>query len=162
MVADQEENRAAAYTLAFHESARALDAQERAVTELRSRAGVLIAAAAIVTSFFGARDVLGDGLGPWGWTAVVAFLAVGATVLCVLWPRTDWSFSANATAVIAEYVEPEALPLAAIHRDLALHRALSYRANADQLGRLFLVFRVGLICLIVEVAAWVAALVERS
>ena len=45
------ENKAKSYELAFDEAGRALDAQERAVNELRSRAGVLIAAAAITTSF---------------------------------------------------------------------------------------------------------------
>jgi hypothetical protein len=42
-----DENDAQSYELAFEEAGRALDAQERAVNELRSRAGVLIAAAAI-------------------------------------------------------------------------------------------------------------------
>jgi hypothetical protein len=37
--------RAPAYELAFVEAGRALDAQERAVNELRSRAGILIALA---------------------------------------------------------------------------------------------------------------------
>jgi hypothetical protein len=42
-----------AYQLAYDEAKRALDEQERAVFELRSRAGQLIAGAAIATSFFG-------------------------------------------------------------------------------------------------------------
>jgi hypothetical protein len=48
------------YRLAFDEGGRALDAQERSVNELRSRAGVLLATAAITTSFFGSR-VVGSG-----------------------------------------------------------------------------------------------------
>jgi hypothetical protein len=44
-----------AYRLAYEEARRALDEQERAVVELRSRAGQLIAAAAITTSFFGGQ-----------------------------------------------------------------------------------------------------------
>src|SRR3954452_8097828 len=52
-----EENDAKSYELAFEEAGRALDARERAVNELRSRSGVLIAAAAITTSFFGARAI---------------------------------------------------------------------------------------------------------
>jgi hypothetical protein len=42
---DRLEDRAPAYELAFVEAGRALDAQERAVNELRSRAGILIALA---------------------------------------------------------------------------------------------------------------------
>lgn len=41
------------YALAYEEAKRALEEQERVVAELRSRAGVLIGAAAITTSFFG-------------------------------------------------------------------------------------------------------------
>jgi hypothetical protein len=61
-MAEAAENEAKSYGLAFEEAGRALDAQERAVNELRSRAGVLIAAAAITTSFFGSRAITGDGL----------------------------------------------------------------------------------------------------
>jgi hypothetical protein len=49
-----------------------------------------------------------------------------------------------------------------LQRDLALHRSAAYDGNAQQLGRLFLVFRVGLVILVVEVAAWVVALAERG
>lgn len=43
------------YQLAYEEARRAPDEQERAVVELRSRAGQLVAAAAITTSFFGGQ-----------------------------------------------------------------------------------------------------------
>jgi multidrug resistance efflux pump len=108
-MAETDENDAKSYELAFEEAGRALDAQERAVNELRSRAGVLIAAAAITTSFFGSRAITGDGLSVWVWVAVAAFIVVGGCVLTVLWPRSDWSFNASAAEIIAEYIEPEAI-----------------------------------------------------
>jgi hypothetical protein len=108
------------------------------VNELRSRAGVLIAAAAITTSFFGSRAVSGDGLSGWVWVAVIAFIVVGGCVLAVLWPRSDWSFNASAAEIIAEYIEPEAVEFPLVQRDLALHRSTAYDdENARQLGRLF-------------------------
>ena len=131
------------------------------MNELRSRAGVLIAAAAITTSFFGSRAITGDGLSVWV-LAVAAFIVVGGCVLTVLWPRSDWSFNASAAEVIAEYIEPEAIEFSLVQRDLALHRSAAYDANARQLGSLFQVFRIGLIVLVVEVAAWVVALAERT
>ena len=157
-----DESDARSYELAFEEAGRALDAQERAVNDLRSRAGVLIAAAAITTSFFGSRAVSGDGLSGWVWVAVIAFIVVGGCVLAVLWPRSDWSFNASAAEIIAEYSEPEAVEFPLVQRDLALHRSTTYDENARQLGRLFLVFRIGLIVLVIEVAAWVVALAERA
>jgi hypothetical protein len=161
-VTEPADGRAEAYELAFEEAGRALDAQERTVNELRSRAGVLIAAAAITTSFFGSRAVSGDQLGTWIWVAVAAFAAVGVCVLLVLWPRSDWSFSASAAEIIAEYIEPEPLDLPLIHRDLALQRSAAYDDNARQLRWLFRVVRVSLILLVLEVASWVAALAERA
>jgi len=159
---EQVAERAGAYELAFEEAGRALDAQERTVNELRSRAGVLIAAAAIATSFFGSRTVSGAELGPLVWVAVAAFVLVGAGILVVLWPRSDWSFSASAIDLIADYVEPDPLELPLIHRDLALHRAAAYDRNAQQLRRLFTIFRVALIVLVIEVAAWIVALADRT
>jgi len=161
-MAEVNDDEAKSYELAFEEAGRALDAQERAVNELRSRAGVLIAAAAITTSFFGSRAIVGDQLSAWVWVAVVAFIVVGGCVLTVLWPRSDWSFSASATDIIAEYIEPDVIEFPLVQRDLALHRSAAYNVNADQLRRLFLVFRIGLIVLVVEVAAWVVALAERA
>ena len=117
-----DENEAKTYELAFDEAGRALDAQERAVNELRSRAGVLIAAAAITTSFFGSRAI-GTEFSAWVWIAVAAFIVVGGCVLTVLWPRSDWSFNASAAEIIAEYVEPEPIEFPLVQRDLALHRA---------------------------------------
>jgi hypothetical protein len=80
----------------------------------------------------------------------------------VLWPRSDWSFNASAAEIIAEYIEPDAIEFPLVQRDLALHRSAAYDANARQLGWLYLVFRIGLIVLVVEVAAWVVALAERA
>ena len=98
----------------------------------------------------------------WAWIAIIAFVVAGGCVLVVLWPRRDWEFSASAIDVIAEYIEPESFAVQVIHRDLALHRAASFDRNARQLGQLFVVFRLGLVMLIVEVAAWMVALVERA
>lgn len=151
------------YKLAFEEAGRALDAQERAVTELRSRAGVLIAAAAITTSFFGSRAVTGGHLTAASWCAVGAFVVVAATVTTLLWPRRDWEFNADAAELIGTYIESiSPATLAEIHRDLALHRATSYGLNARQLGKLYSVFGVGLVTLAAELAAWVVALTSRG
>ena len=154
--------RASAYELAFVEAGRALDAQERAVNELRSSAGTLVAAAAVATSFFGAGAIARDNGGMELQIAIIAFAVASAAVLVVLWPRHDWEFGASATDLIADYVEREPLPIALIHRDLALHRARSRARNAEQLRWLFRAFRLGLAALLVEVGAWLVALTERA
>jgi hypothetical protein len=85
---------------------------------------MLIAAAAITTSFFGSRAIRGGELSGWVLLALVAFIVVGGSVLTVLWPRTDWSFSASAADIIAEDIEPEPVDFQLLQRAdrIALYR----------------------------------------
>lgn len=73
-----------AYALAYDEAKRALEDQDRVVTELRSRAGVLMAAAAITTSFLGDRILSGSHVHALAWIAIGCFVALGLTVLILL------------------------------------------------------------------------------
>jgi hypothetical protein len=49
-----------------------------------------------------------------------------------------------------------------VRTGVLFEEAAAYERNADQLGQLFLVFRLALLMLIVEVAAWVVTLAERA
>ena len=150
---------AGTYKLAFDEGGRALDAQERAVNELRSRAGVLVAAAAIATSFFGTRVATAGSLAVAAWCAITAFALVAASVLAILWPWRDWEFNASPKGLIATYIETTSpATLVEMHRDMALHRSSSCVANETILARLYWAFRVGLFMVAVEVCAWIVAL----
>jgi len=80
----------------------------------------------------------------------------------MLWPRRDWSFSLEPEDFIATYLEPaEGEPLEShlIERDLALHMGRSTKFNREQLNTLVTAFRFGALLLVVEVLAWVLALV---
>jgi hypothetical protein len=130
------------------------------VDELRSRAGTLISAAAITTSFFGSQ-VLNRGVPPIAWVAIGAFVALGFSVLMTLWPRHDWQYALSASKLIATYVESSEngpQPLAVVHRDLALHMDASAAQNGNQLRTLMRALRIGALLLMVEVVAWVVAL----
>lgn len=153
------------YSLAYREARRGLEDQERSVVELRTRAGALIAAAAITTSFFGGQTLVRHDIGAAAWVAIGCFVLLGFAVLLVLWPRRDWEFSLAPDQFIATYLEPvddEPLALHLIERDLALHMGRSAELNRYQLGILMRVFRVGAILLVVEVLAWVLALVIQG
>jgi hypothetical protein len=153
-----------AYRLAYEEARRALDEQERAVFELRSRAGQLIAGAAIATSFFGGQALHGR-VHPFGWVAIGCFVALSIAVLVILWPRRDWEFNLSPAQFIGIYVEPphdEPLGLPTIHRDLALHMGNSAELNRDQLRWLAVSFRVGAVLLVAEVVSWVIVLINQS
>lgn len=153
------------YSLAYREASRWLEYQERSVGELRARAGALIAAAAITTSFFGSQTLMRHDISAAAWVAIGCFVLLGFAVLLVLWPRRDWEFSLEPDQFIATYLEPvddEPLALHLIERDLALHMGRSAERNRRQLRTLMTTFRVGAILLVVEVLAWVVALVVQG
>jgi hypothetical protein len=151
----------AGYALAYREARRGLEDQERSVVELRARAGALIAAAAITTSFFGSQTLARHDVGVAGWVAIGCFVLLGFAVLVMLWPRQDWEFSLAPAEFIATYLERadgEGLEPHLIERDLALHMGRSIKFNRAQLNMLAGIFRFGALLLVVEVLAWVVAL----
>jgi hypothetical protein len=155
----------AGYALAYNEAKRALDEQERVVAELRSRAGTLIAAAAITTSFLGGRILGSHHLRPLARAAIGCFAFVGITLLALLWPWRDWRFTVNAQSFIETYLEPPdtaPLDLPAIHRDLALHMEAAWKANRTQLRWLQAAFRLAALALVVEVVLWIVAIANQS
>lgn len=152
----------AGYALAYREARRELEDQERFVVELRTRAGALIAAAAIATSFFGGQTLVKHDVGAAGWVAIGCFVLLGFSVLMMLWPRRDWVFSLGPEDFIATYLEPvddEPMELHLVERDLALHMGSSIELNREQLHALVSIFRFGALLLVIEALAWVVALV---
>jgi hypothetical protein len=70
-----------------------------------------------------------------------------------------------AAAAITTYLEPtdgEPLALHLIERDLALHMGRSAELNRRQLKTVMAAFRFGALLLILEVMAWVAALITQG
>ncbi len=124
----------------------------------------MIAAAAITTSFFGGQ-ALHHHVHTVAWVAIGCFVALGAGVLAILWPRRDWEFVLSPEQFIATYLEPtegEPLTLPFIHRDLALHMGRSASLNRTQLRSLTMAFRVVALLLVAEVVAWEVVLVDQS
>lgn len=114
-------NAESAYKLAYDEGVRALSQQQTVIDSFRTRAGLLLSAAAITTSFLGAQALAAGDPNLATWTALASFFFLGVACLAILWPR-EWEFTADPRDVIATYIEAEdPLPLDAIHRDLALH-----------------------------------------
>jgi hypothetical protein len=149
------------YALAYREARVGLEDQERLVTDLRARAGTLIAAAAITTSFFAGQALVPREISVAAWVAIGCFTSLGFVVLSVLWPRRDWEFSPSPDQLIATYIEPvDADPLepSRIQRDLAVHMGHSAELNGHQLRSLTTRVRIAVLLLVVEVLAWLVAL----
>jgi hypothetical protein len=75
--------------LAYEAAQRALDKQERLIDELRSRTGLLLAAASLAASFLGREAFSGDPKAGLAIIALVAFLVAVAASVYVLLPKGE-------------------------------------------------------------------------
>jgi hypothetical protein len=152
------EPRADGYAIALEEARRALDEQERAVAQLSTRAGLLISAAAVVTSLLGGPILARGALDVASWVAIAAFVGVAAAVLAILSPRRDWEFALHPALLIGDYVErtpPAPVPL---QRELALSIGVSITRNQRALDRMMTTFNIGSVLLAIEILAWVVSI----
>ena len=150
------------YEVVYQEARRALDLQHEALDALRTRAGILLSAGAVATSFLGAA-ALADGVSWWDWPATALFLLFGALILRVLWPRGAEGaegFTASPRAVVRYLEDMPAPGLGALYRDLALYAEREHDANRRRhLDPLTRAFRAATLAVVADVAAWVLALV---
>ncbi|WP_445149780.1 hypothetical protein [Baekduia sp. Peel2402] len=146
--------RAATYALASEESANALAQQERTLADLRGRGAGLIATAAVAMSIFGGPALGGAHAGPAVYVAIAAFVGACVCVLALLWPRHP-ILASDGAALISAYAEPHHVPLALVHRELALHRTAEFVRNRDEIKRMTRLSRGALALLSAEIVAWV-------
>ena len=145
--------------IAYDESRRALEVQKQALNELRTRAGTLLAAAALVTTFFGGVALEGGAeIEGASQTAVDAFIGLAVLTILVLLP---WPFrwSLDPCALVTDYVDPNPQPkVEEMLRNLALHHDESRETNGWRITFLNWAFRLATVLLAVEVVAWLHAL----
>lgn len=157
------------YELAYEASVHAISDQASVLESLRSRAGTVFAATALVTSFLGgfalarAEDTKRDlelisfslaGL------ATGLFVLLALATLGILWPyRVRFSVSAREIIAIVQAREPSnpVGPEEAL-RELALRYEAMYDFNSRRIRVLLWCFRGAILCLVAEVAAWIAVL----
>ena len=151
----------ASYKVAYDEAVRALSQQQGMIDSMRTRAGLLLSAAAITTSFLGAQ-ALNDGSPDIAtWLALASFVGLSSAALAILWPHR-WEFAANPENVIANYIETEEpLSVAEIHRDLSIHMHCSYAENLAGQKQLADRFRLAGVFLTAEVTFWIFDLILK-
>jgi hypothetical protein len=128
------------YELAYEASIRAIDNQAATVESLRSRAGTILAATALVTSFFGGQALVRAGGSPLHFVsyttgALASFIAVSLLTLVMLLPFT-LRVTLSAAAIVG-FVEndPRADQLTStkVLREFALQYESMDDSNARQL-----------------------------
>jgi hypothetical protein len=140
-----------AYELSMDEVRR----QERALDELRARTGTLLTASSIVASFLGSSAVLHHGrvlLTALGFAAFAVSIAASAYVLM---PKKGLNFTLRGSVLLRE---DEDVPLAELHRRLAYWLDGYYDSNQDTIERLYSVFRVASVAVLVEAMMWLLKL----
>jgi hypothetical protein len=150
------------YRIAYDEAVRALSQQQGMIDSLRTRAGLLLPAAAITTSFLGAEALSAGGPTLASWLALAGFVGVAMAVLAALWPHR-LEFTADAANVIKSYVETdEPLPVSEVHRELSLHMHDSYAENRIGQKQIAFRFRLAGSLLAIEVIFWLIDLASKA
>jgi uncharacterized membrane protein len=146
----------------YQEALRGLLQQQAAVESLHARAATLIFAASFASSLLGAR-ALEDGVGAWDWIALGLLLAIGALAVFLLWPYYNLTFRFDPDELIARYVDvSQPMPMAAIHRELALRIKGDWVRNGHVVRRLREALQIALILLLLEIVAWLFSIAELS
>ena len=142
--------------LAYEAALRALDKQERLIEELRSRTGLLLAAASLAASFLGREAFAEHPKRGLAILALVAFLlAVGASVY-VLLPKTGKFTFAMVGAGLYEGLYELRDDLGEVYRHLAYDLDRFWDDNDVELQRLVMAFRLAAVGLSAEIVILIA------
>jgi hypothetical protein len=145
--------------LAYEEVVRALSQEAAALEGLRTRAGLLLSAASIATSFLGGQALHQAHLHVLTWVAVAAFVGLSISVTYVLWPHRDRRSAAMPSRLIARIADTDSpRRTRETLRALALFLEATYSDNEELVDRLSYGLRTAMVLLALEVAAWTAAL----
>lgn len=143
--------------MSFELSAGALAEQERALAALRARAGTILAAASVASSFFGTKTTYGP-FGPLGVLAMVAFAACVGAAVWVLLPHA-FVFAFRGEALLAESDHRGVQDVHEAYRTAGIWIEPHLDANGDKIARLstWLLISCGLLA--AEVILWTVALI---
>src|SRR5579863_2285763 len=134
---------------------RSLDSQRAALTEVRSRTGLLISAASISTSFLGSAAAKGHpGFPPKFLYAIIPFGISIAVALAILLPWPGWSFSLRGESFNAFLGEPARKAIAS----LAGFIDGSVEKNQRRLNIMSLLFVVSALALLWSIIAWIVVI----
>jgi hypothetical protein len=146
------------FRLAYDEAVRALRAQADEHGSLRTRAGTILAASLVVTSFFGGQAVARNApAGSLGWLAVVTFVLAGVLSLGVLFP-SDLRFASDVGEVVS--LIENASPTTDPHRELSLSLARRLDSNRRRIAAMRWTFRASAAAVLTETVFWIAYLAD--
>jgi hypothetical protein len=140
--------------LVYDEAVRGWSLQSSVLDELRSRTGVLLAAASVAAALLGSADLeKHQEFTVIGLFALGAFILVVLGCLWVLWPKGDWTFSHDARSTLDAYLGDDS-GLNDMYENLAI-KTEEYRDENDRkLSTQFCAFRVASFALGASIVLW--------
>lgn len=162
---------AAIYGLVYLESQRNLTQQAAVLDNIRTRAGLVITAANVVTAFLGAPAIKNamtpasgstniPGLTFGGWLALLCFAIVGVCSIAILWPTKGWMFRFGAKDIIDRIDQHPDETLPGMQRKLALLNERSFLDNERKINSLIWLVEIAAIALFFEAGFWLVALAQ--
>jgi hypothetical protein len=141
--------------IVYAEAVRQLDHQSARVDEIRQRSSILLAAAGVTSSFFGAQTVQG-GADTLGILAILGFIATAGCCIAILLPRTrKWTFCVNAKILIEDHLNvPTRNDPEKIQRFLAGKFEEYCTSNEKNLELYYKVFSAACVCLSADIVLW--------
>lgn len=158
-----EEDKIARLRIVYEEALRNIQGQREELDDLRGRTGYLLAGTTVATSFLGGialktPDPTGN---PLVWIALSSFVLVGVLILFILYPQR-WKFYLRVQTtpvrrgLLGTYVDDRpSRDLAFMYRRLAERHDRNRLFNQEGLRRLQQLFRLAVLCTIVEIVLWV-------
>lgn len=144
---------------------RSLAQQQGSLDNLRARAGTIVAAAALVSSFFGTRvfDEPSPSVAAVVFivVAIVALVVTLATTLRILSPY-EWKWGFDGYALMTDYIEATPpVSLGNMRRGVAWHMQADVNHNVTRLDHLYKCLSLAIGALGAQVFAWGLALLVR-
>jgi hypothetical protein len=138
----------------YEEAVRGWSLQSSVLDELRSRTGVLLAAASVAVALLGSSDISKhEGFTTLGWFAIGAFGVTLGLCLYVLFPTRGWIFTHKVDSAITGYVG-DGRSLDDTREGLAI-KAEEYRdKNDEKLRCMFLAFQGASLALGASIVLW--------
>ena len=153
MAGGVEQQRAA---LAYEASLRSIDQQQKVLEEIRSRTGILLAAASLSASFLGARAFELQGVGLLSLLALGALVTTLVTGIVILVPRQEFVFSLSGSVLYDDLLGVD--DLAEQHRYVAYWLDEYWERNQSPIQRLNRRFQIASSALIGQILFWSLAI----
>lgn len=143
--------------IAFSESQRGLAAQESTLTSVRQNATALGTLSGLAATFLG-KEALSKQAATWDkweiWIAISSLITTIALVAFLLQPRNVWKLHFSASAIIDQFVGRPSFTLADTYEKLARFNEDNYKSNDKQLNRMFILLRLLVVALSIQIGAW--------